>query len=73
MELAERIRAIREIRGLTQADVAYELNITPQAYSKMERQAKKEPEWKHFGNWQIFSPSASCFWLTLTIRGYYAL
>jgi|LakMenEpi03Aug12_release.lakeMendotaPanAssembly.Ray.scaffolds.fasta_scaffold21242_11 transcriptional regulator with XRE-family HTH domain len=41
MQLAKRIRAIRENSGLSQADVAYELNISPQAYSKIERQADR--------------------------------
>jgi transcriptional regulator with XRE-family HTH domain len=41
MELANRIRKIRETHGLTQADVAYKANITPQAYGKIERKASK--------------------------------
>lgn len=34
MELSTRIRKIREAQGLTQADVAYKANISPQAYGK---------------------------------------
>jgi transcriptional regulator with XRE-family HTH domain len=41
MEIANRIRNIRESYGLTQADVAYKANITPQAYGKIERRAGK--------------------------------
>jgi transcriptional regulator with XRE-family HTH domain len=41
MELANRIRMIRESYGYTQADIAYKINITPQAYSKIERRASK--------------------------------
>ncbi|MDB9482295.1 helix-turn-helix transcriptional regulator [Dolichospermum circinale CS-537/05] len=40
MELANRIRKIRETYGLSQADIAYKVNISPQAYSKIERNAK---------------------------------
>ena len=40
MELANRIRKIRETYGLSQADIAYKVNISPQAYSKIERKAK---------------------------------
>lgn len=39
MELANRIRKIRENYGLTQAEVAYRVNISPQAYGKIERLA----------------------------------
>lgn len=41
MELATRIRKIREAKGLTQADVAYKANISPQAYGKIERKASR--------------------------------
>lgn len=41
MELANRIRKIRETYGLTQAEVAYKVDITPQAYGKIERRAGK--------------------------------
>ena len=36
MELHERIRKIREYRGLKQISVANEMNVTQQAYSWME-------------------------------------
>ncbi len=36
MSVAERIRRIREIRGLKQANVARELNITQQSYGNLE-------------------------------------
>jgi len=41
MEISNRIRKIRTSYGLTQADVAYKVNITPQAYGKIERRAGK--------------------------------
>jgi DNA-binding XRE family transcriptional regulator len=41
MELANRMRKIRETYGLTQAEVAYKVEITPQAYGKIERRAGK--------------------------------
>jgi|688.fasta_scaffold05969_3 transcriptional regulator with XRE-family HTH domain len=41
MELSERIRLVREAAGFTQADIASELGISPQAYGKIERQAEK--------------------------------
>lgn len=41
MELANRIRKIREILGYTQAEIAYKIDITPQAYGKIERKASK--------------------------------
>ncbi|TAE18650.1 MAG: XRE family transcriptional regulator [Bacteroidetes bacterium] len=41
MKYARRIRLIRESRGLTQADVAYAIQITPSAYGQIERQAGK--------------------------------
>jgi transcriptional regulator with XRE-family HTH domain len=39
MELENRIRKIRESYGMTQAEVAYNAGITPQAYGKIERKA----------------------------------
>ncbi len=36
MTLSERIRKIREIRGLKQSNVARELNITQQSYGNLE-------------------------------------
>ncbi|MFN5477780.1 MAG: helix-turn-helix domain-containing protein [Sphingobacteriales bacterium] len=39
MKLAERIRKIRESRGLTQAEVANKVDITPSAYGQIERKA----------------------------------
>lgn len=39
MELANRIRKIRENFGYTQAEIAYKAGISPQAYSKIERRA----------------------------------
>jgi transcriptional regulator with XRE-family HTH domain len=39
MKLAERIRKIRELKGLTQADVANKIEITPSAYGQIERKA----------------------------------
>jgi transcriptional regulator with XRE-family HTH domain len=41
MELANRIRKIRESYGFTQADIAFKVEITPQAYGKIERRAAK--------------------------------
>ena len=41
MELATRIRSIREAYQMTQADIAYKANISPQAYGKIERRASK--------------------------------
>jgi transcriptional regulator with XRE-family HTH domain len=41
MKLAERMRNIREAKGLTQAQIAYKVDITPQAYGKIERRATK--------------------------------
>jgi len=41
MEIANRIRIVRETYGLTQAEVAYKLEMTPQAYGKIERSADK--------------------------------
>jgi XRE family aerobic/anaerobic benzoate catabolism transcriptional regulator len=39
MKLAERIRKIRENKGLTQAEVADAIDITPSAYGQIERKA----------------------------------
>jgi DNA-binding XRE family transcriptional regulator len=41
MDLANRIRKIREAHQMTQADIAYKINISPQAYGKIERHACK--------------------------------
>ncbi|MCG9900928.1 MAG: helix-turn-helix transcriptional regulator [Hydrotalea sp.] len=41
MELATRIRKVRQAYGYTQADIAYKINISPQAYGKIERNAAK--------------------------------
>jgi DNA-binding XRE family transcriptional regulator len=41
MDLSNRIRKIRRTYGMTQADVAYKAEITPQAYGKIERRAGK--------------------------------
>jgi len=41
MELANRIRKIRETYNLSQADVADKAAISPQAYGKIERRASK--------------------------------
>jgi DNA-binding XRE family transcriptional regulator len=41
MELSERIGLVRETDGLTQANMAFELGISPQAYGKIERQAER--------------------------------
>lgn len=41
MELAIRIRKIREAYKMTQADIAYKTNVSPQAYGKIERRASK--------------------------------
>lgn len=41
MDLALRIRKIRTSYGFTQADIAYKINISPQAYSKIERRAER--------------------------------
>ena len=39
MKLAERIRNIREAKKMTQAEVAYFINISPSAYGQIERKA----------------------------------
>lgn len=39
MKLAERIRNIREANGLTQAEVANIIDISPSAYGQIERKA----------------------------------
>ena len=41
MQLANRIRQIRERNNLTQAEVAFLCNITPSAYGQIERKASK--------------------------------
>lgn len=37
MRLANRIREIRELSKLTQAEVAYRIGISPSAYGQIER------------------------------------
>lgn len=39
MDLANRIRKIREHKNLTQMDVADRINISPSAYGQIERKA----------------------------------
>ena len=39
MKLAQRIKKIREIKGMTQADVAEQIAITPSACGQIERVA----------------------------------
>jgi len=41
MQLAKRIRQIREAYGLTQTEIAYKCDITPSAYGQIERRAGK--------------------------------
>jgi transcriptional regulator with XRE-family HTH domain len=41
MKIGDKIRRIRDIKGLKQEDVAELLKITPQAYSKVERNETK--------------------------------
>jgi transcriptional regulator with XRE-family HTH domain len=41
MQLANRIRQIREAYGFSQAEIAYRCDITPQAYGQIERRAGK--------------------------------
>jgi transcriptional regulator with XRE-family HTH domain len=41
MELANRIRNIREAYGYSQAEIACKCDITPQAYGQIERRAGK--------------------------------
>lgn len=41
MRLANRIREIRELSKLTQAEVAYRIGISPSAYGQIERKAGK--------------------------------
>jgi transcriptional regulator with XRE-family HTH domain len=41
MQLANRIRQIRQAYGYSQAEIAYKCDITPQAYSQIERRAGK--------------------------------
>lgn len=39
MQLAKRIRRIREEYNLTQAEIAYRCNISPSAYGQIEKKA----------------------------------
>ncbi len=39
MILAERIKRIREVKNLTQEEVAFKLNISASAYGQIERKA----------------------------------
>lgn len=41
MKIGDKIKRIRDIKGLKQEEVAALLNITPQAYSKVERNETK--------------------------------
>lgn len=41
MELANRIRKIREAYGFSQAKIAYKCEISPSAYGQIERKAIK--------------------------------
>jgi len=41
MKIGEKIRMIREIKGISQEAVATYLNISPQAYGKIEREETK--------------------------------
>jgi transcriptional regulator with XRE-family HTH domain len=41
MQLANRIRSIREAHHLTQSEVAFKCNISPSAYGQIERKASK--------------------------------
>lgn len=41
MKIGDKIKRIRDIKGLKQEEVAEMLNITPQAYSKVERNETK--------------------------------
>lgn len=41
MELANRLRKIREINGFSQAEIAYRCEMTPSAYGQIERKASK--------------------------------
>jgi transcriptional regulator with XRE-family HTH domain len=41
MELANRIRKIREVNGFSQAEIAYRCAMTPSAYGQIERKASK--------------------------------
>lgn len=40
MKLANRIRQIRKIKKLTQADIAFKIDISPSAYGQIERKAE---------------------------------
>ncbi len=44
MKIGDKVKKIREIKGLTQEDLAQKLNITSQAYSKLERNKTKMDE-----------------------------
>ena len=41
MKIGEKIRMIREIKGISQDAIATHLDITPQAYGKIEREETK--------------------------------
>jgi transcriptional regulator with XRE-family HTH domain len=41
MQLGDKIKKIRDLKGLTQEDIASKLNISSQAYSKIERNETK--------------------------------
>ena len=41
MKIGEKIRMIREIKGISQEAIATHLNISPQAYGKIEREETK--------------------------------
>jgi transcriptional regulator with XRE-family HTH domain len=44
MLLGEKIKKIRDLKGMTQEDIASKLNISSQAYSKIERNETKIDE-----------------------------
>lgn len=41
MQIGDKIKKIRDLKGLKQEEVAEKLNITPQAYGKIERNETK--------------------------------
>lgn len=41
MELANRIRRIREASGFSQAEIAYRCGMSPSAYGQIERKASR--------------------------------
>lgn len=41
MNIGEKVRMIREIKGISQESIATHLNISPQAYGKIEREETK--------------------------------